>query len=693
METRHLIDAIVQQTTLLIAQLSTAAGIRAPLARLADQVFLELSRELEAQGVTRKVAADMFGLALRSYQKKIHRLSESATQREQTRAWRGSRTTRRGHVLLRSARGCRRAGRERIRRRPRGHSRGASMKQAWIWVLAPWASMAVLGLSLACGKATMPLPDKNTNWLKRCDADAECGSALACLCGACSKSCKANSDCKGADPDATCVATGDPAVLAACGPQPSAAALCTLSCKRDADCGAPADGMVCTAGLCVAAPNPACDQSACEAISCKQGQKSFATCAARGSVSRCSCVAEQPATCAAGEVTATICELGCLGFHATAFATCNPDGHFGPCTCANPDCGPGLNCASGFTCFEERCLPVPDRCADRVCEAGFTCSQGVCFQVLADGQSSPTELAVNDTHVYFVNTGTYMESGEFNFDSDLVEVPIGGGPVRRVGMDLNEIGKMLMDDTRAYWLNTRFGSAFQINSWPLRDGIGVALWNTDNAVSGLVQDAENLYWLSQPEPNASVELRRARKDGTGEVATLHRLSEPSTTLALRGDAFYWGDSATGLWTANKDGSSAKRVYAPVAGAIGPLELAADDSGVYWSWAREAKLGLVAFVRSPDVRRELTMPLEGMMAQTLALDPTHIYWLYSDFDGSSYQLVRTDKNSADTRVVWESPLLRSASQIVVRGDYIYMTSRTEAPGNGVVLRLAKPGALR
>ncbi|HKP64221.1 MAG TPA: hypothetical protein VJV78_46110 [Polyangiales bacterium] len=84
MESRHLIDAIVQQTTLLIAQLSTAAGIRAPLARLADQVFLELSRELEAQGVTRKVAADMFGLALRSYQKKIQRLSESATAREQT---------------------------------------------------------------------------------------------------------------------------------------------------------------------------------------------------------------------------------------------------------------------------------------------------------------------------------------------------------------------------------------------------------------------------------------------------------------------------------------------------------------------------------------------------------------------------------------------------------------------------------
>jgi hypothetical protein len=79
MDTKHLIDAIVRQTTVLIAQISTAAGIRSPLARVADQVFLELSRELETQGVTRKVAADMFGLALRSYQKKIQRLAGSAT--------------------------------------------------------------------------------------------------------------------------------------------------------------------------------------------------------------------------------------------------------------------------------------------------------------------------------------------------------------------------------------------------------------------------------------------------------------------------------------------------------------------------------------------------------------------------------------------------------------------------------------
>jgi hypothetical protein len=84
MESRTLIDAVVRQTTLLIAQLATSAGIRAPLANLADQVFLELAQEIEHQGVARKVAADMFGMALRSYRRKVNRLRESVTASEKT---------------------------------------------------------------------------------------------------------------------------------------------------------------------------------------------------------------------------------------------------------------------------------------------------------------------------------------------------------------------------------------------------------------------------------------------------------------------------------------------------------------------------------------------------------------------------------------------------------------------------------
>src|SRR6185295_15313095 len=81
MSVKILIDSIVRQTTVLIAQLATAGGVRAPLAHIANQVFLELAQALESQGVSRKVSADMFGMALRAYLRKIQRVRESSTFR------------------------------------------------------------------------------------------------------------------------------------------------------------------------------------------------------------------------------------------------------------------------------------------------------------------------------------------------------------------------------------------------------------------------------------------------------------------------------------------------------------------------------------------------------------------------------------------------------------------------------------
>ncbi len=76
-----LIDSIVRQTTVLIAQLATATGARTPLAHTANQVFLDLVAELKDQGLGNKVIADMFGIALRTYHAKVQRLSESKTFR------------------------------------------------------------------------------------------------------------------------------------------------------------------------------------------------------------------------------------------------------------------------------------------------------------------------------------------------------------------------------------------------------------------------------------------------------------------------------------------------------------------------------------------------------------------------------------------------------------------------------------
>ncbi|HKY34709.1 MAG TPA: MarR family transcriptional regulator [Polyangiaceae bacterium] len=84
MNAQVLIDSIVRQVTVLIAQLAMSGGIRAPLAHVANQVFLDLARELQEQGVSRKVSADMFGMALRAYIRKVRRLGEAQSERGRT---------------------------------------------------------------------------------------------------------------------------------------------------------------------------------------------------------------------------------------------------------------------------------------------------------------------------------------------------------------------------------------------------------------------------------------------------------------------------------------------------------------------------------------------------------------------------------------------------------------------------------
>lgn len=105
-----LIDAIVRQTTVLIAQLATTAGARAQLAHTANQVFMDLVAELRDQGLGHKVIADMFGLSLRTYHNQVKRLSEARSERGRSLwaailAYLQQRpVTRRGEVLMRFSR-------------------------------------------------------------------------------------------------------------------------------------------------------------------------------------------------------------------------------------------------------------------------------------------------------------------------------------------------------------------------------------------------------------------------------------------------------------------------------------------------------------------------------------------------------------------------------------------------------------
>lgn len=77
MNTRLLTDRILAELATVVARLATLSGTRALVADLPDRFFFHLASALEAQGLSKKLVADMCGLALRSYQKRMQRLAES----------------------------------------------------------------------------------------------------------------------------------------------------------------------------------------------------------------------------------------------------------------------------------------------------------------------------------------------------------------------------------------------------------------------------------------------------------------------------------------------------------------------------------------------------------------------------------------------------------------------------------------
>lgn len=81
MNAELLIDSIVRQTMVLIAEIATATESRPQLARTADDIFRSLVEALRSQGVTNKAIADMFGLTLRTYHNRVARLAETDAQR------------------------------------------------------------------------------------------------------------------------------------------------------------------------------------------------------------------------------------------------------------------------------------------------------------------------------------------------------------------------------------------------------------------------------------------------------------------------------------------------------------------------------------------------------------------------------------------------------------------------------------
>lgn len=111
---------------------------------------------------------------------------------------------------------------------------------------------AILALTAArCGTEGTPRAASQTNWLRTCQIDAQCGD-LHCLCGACTRVCDAPSACKDLE-GTTCVPAQDAGAVALCGGnEPSSSGFCLPRCEPE---GCPSR-TACVAGVCSPMPEP-----------------------------------------------------------------------------------------------------------------------------------------------------------------------------------------------------------------------------------------------------------------------------------------------------------------------------------------------------------------------------------------------------------------------------------------------------
>ena len=88
-----------------------------------------------------------------------------------------------------------------------------------------------------------PKTGTNTNWLKACGNDEDCGTDASCLCGICTTTCESAKDCS--ESNSTCAKALAAAVQ--CG-NSDAKTVCLAACERDSNC---ARGQVCLSNQCV----------------------------------------------------------------------------------------------------------------------------------------------------------------------------------------------------------------------------------------------------------------------------------------------------------------------------------------------------------------------------------------------------------------------------------------------------------
>lgn len=186
---------------------------------------------------------------------------------------------------------------------------------------------------------------------------------------------------------------------------------------------------------------------------------------------------------------------------------------------------------------------------------------------LVSGQVNPLDLAVNDTHVYWVTTGASLGQGA------VLRVPLGGGAVTELA-SAQSPSAMVLNATHVFWANTAGDGS--IMSMPLDGAPPTVLTSGQPTPTDLAVDASNVYFLSGRNVfKVSLSGGPASVIATGQSA--------GWSIAVDQDTVYWaeGDFAQANGLVSKVSVNGGTVTILAQAQRFPGALVVDATSLYW----------------------------------------------------------------------------------------------------------------
>lgn len=460
----------------------------------------------------------------------------------------------------------------------------------------------------------------------------EMGSGYRCAGGACA--CPAENTCGDA-----CVDTqADAMNCGTCGNVCPAGIACEAG-----TCACPSGGTVC-GGACVDTQTDTANCGTCDhactvaGATCEEG-----ACACPGGGTECggTCVDTQTDTANCG-----VCGMIC------AAPTTACEG--GECVC------PGGESVCSGSCVDTTTDPKNCGACGHDCLGGG-CQGGLCQPVvLASGQVSPSDLAINATDIYWTTHGSSQQ---------VMRMPIGGGTPVAVATGTSQQTELYLalNTSGIYW-TFRTGTAVggytsTIMRAPLGGGAATTLATVQGptfgkGLLGLAADANYVYWA-----DADAQSITRTPSAGGTLTTVDSSFVFTTGWAFKiASGRFWFISAGTLFNAVVTNG----VFNPVAGS-NVNDYAVDTSNVYWSSATSG-------VEKAPITGGASETLYPQAAYGAVVDTQYVFFT----DGSKLSKVPTGGGSA-------VPITNSiSSPKAVDSNHVYWVDQTA----GTINRVAK-----